>query len=147
MSIKSLIGIPWRVAFQLTDLQGWTLRNCVIWNKVKGAPDNSNDKLRNVHENVFHFVKNSKNYFYDADAIRNNPKKAKVVKGVIVSATGVSGVKYKRQIELSTELTESEKASALKALAEMLDKLSNGEIADFRMVIRNQQRELPILIL
>lgn len=137
---KALIGIPWRVAFHLTDTQGWTLRNSVIWHKVKGAPDNSDDKLRNVHENVFHFVKNPKNYFYDVDAIRNQPNKAKVVKGSIVSATGVSGVKYKRQIELSTGLTESEKAQALEALNGMLTRLKNEEISDFRMVIRNQQR-------
>lgn len=137
---KGLIGIPWRVAFYLTDIQGWTLRNSVIWNKVKGAPDNSDDKLRNVHENVFHFVKSPKDYFYDIDAIRNQPNKSKVVKGSIVSATGVSGVKYKRQIELSTGLTESEKAAALEALTGMLTKLANGVISDFRMVIRNQQR-------
>jgi len=33
---KRLLGIPWRVAIDLTDNQGWILRNDVIWNKVKG---------------------------------------------------------------------------------------------------------------
>ena len=137
---KNLLGIPWRVAFHLTDVQNWTLRNDVIWNKIKGAPDNSADKLRNVHENVFHFVKKPKDYFYDVDAIRSTPKKAKVVNGSIVSATGVSGVRYKRQIELSTELSKTEKEDAFNALSAMLAKVGNGEVADFRMVIRNQQR-------
>lgn len=73
---KRLLGIPWRVALQLIDHQGWLLRNDVIWNKVKGAPDNAKDKLRNVHEHVFHFVK-SKSYFYDVDAIRSAPRKSK----------------------------------------------------------------------
>src|SRR5438874_5207138 len=108
---KNLVGIPWRVALAMTDRQGWTLRNSVIWNKVKGGPDNAKDKLRNIHENLFHFVK-SERYFYDADAVRSKPGQAKVVNGTIVSATGVSGVRYRRQIELSTALSESEKHAA-----------------------------------
>jgi DNA modification methylase len=137
---KRLLGIPWRVTIRLMDEQSWILRNSVIWNKIKGSPDNANDKLRNVHENVFHFVKNANNYYYNADEIRSNPRKSKVVNGAIVSATGVTGVRYRRQIQLSTALADSEKESALQALEEMLRKLSRGEIADFRMIIRGQQR-------
>lgn len=137
---KSLLGIPWRIALELTEQQGWILRNNVIWHKIKGGPDNTKDRLRNLHENLFHFVKTSKGYYYDVDAIRSNPQKTKVVNGAIVSATGVSGVRYKRQIELSTSLTEQEKATALTALNEKLGKIELGEIADFRMVIRKQQR-------
>ncbi|WP_017746312.1 DNA-methyltransferase [Scytonema hofmannii] len=113
---KSLVGIPWRVAFDLIDKQGWLLRNDVIWNKLKGGMSNSKDRLGNVHENVFHFVKQAKGYYYNADAIRSKPREAKVVNGVVVSATGVSGVRYKRQIELSTSLTPTEKKAALEAL-------------------------------
>jgi DNA modification methylase len=137
---KKLLGIPWRLAIKLIDEQGWTLRNSVVWNKVKGGPDNTRDRLRSVHENVFHFVKSSRGYYYDVDSIRSTPKSAKVVKGAIVSATGVSGVRYKRQIELSTELSESEKKNAYKALEGMLNAVACGEIADFRMIIRRQQR-------
>lgn len=137
---KKLLGIPWRLAIKLTDEQGWTLRNSVIWNKVKGGPDNTRDRLRSVHENVFHFVKLSRGYYYDVDSIRSTPKSAKVVKGAIVSATGVSGVRYKRQIELSTELSENEKQNAYKALEGMLNAVACREIADFRMIIRGQQR-------
>jgi site-specific DNA-methyltransferase (adenine-specific) len=139
-SDKQLLGIPWRLVLKLTDDQGWILRNSVIWNKVKGGPDNTIDRLRNVHENVFHFVKIPKGYYFDADAIRSNPKKAKVVNGSIVSATGVSGVRYKRQIELSTSLSEEERRKAFAALHDMLNQISQGKIADFRMIIRGQQR-------
>jgi DNA modification methylase len=59
---KTLLGIPWRIAIKLIDEQGWYLRNSVIWNKIKGSPDNSMDKLRNIHENLFHFVKQPKGY-------------------------------------------------------------------------------------
>ena len=136
---KNLLGIPWRVALELTDSAGWILRNSVVWNKIKGAPDNSRDKLRNVHEYVFHFVKSQK-YFYDVDAIRSKPKKTKIVNGSVMSATGVSGVRYKRQIELSTELNENEKSLALQALDQILHEIREGKLSDFRMIIRGQQR-------
>ena len=137
---KNLLGIPWRLALALTDEQGWILRNDVVWNKIKGSPDNAKDKLRNVHEYIFHFTRQSRDYFYDADAIRSNPKKAKIVNGAVVSATGVRGVRYRRQIELSTNLSAEERDQALNALDATLRELSVGRIADFRMVIRGQQR-------
>ena len=137
---KRLLGMPWRVALRLMDEEQWILRNSVIWNKVKGGLDNTTDRLGNIHEHVFHFVKSAAGYYYDADAVRANPRKAKVVNGAIVSATGVSGIRYKRQIELSTALTDKEKKVALDALEKMLGQLSRGEVADFRMIIRGQQR-------
>lgn len=137
---KGLVGVPWRVAFELIDNQGWILRNSVIWNKLKGGMDNSKDRLGNVHENVFHFVKKAKGYYYNADAIRSKPRESKVVNGAIVSATGVSGVRYKRQIELSTSLSSAEKAAAFSALEKMLADIGSGRASDFRMIIRGQQR-------
>jgi DNA modification methylase len=137
---KGLVGIPWRVVFELTDVQGWVLRNSVIWNKLKGGMDNSKDRLANVHEHLFHFVKSPKGYYYDADAIRSRPREAKVVNGAIVSATGVTGVRYKRQLELSTALSEPERQAALAALETMLADIAAGKASDFRMIIRGQQR-------
>jgi len=137
---KHLLGLPWRVAFDLIDRGGWILRNEIIWNKVKGGPDNSKDRLGNVHEQLFHFVKCAKGYYYDVDAIRSKPSQAKVVNGAVVSATGVSGVRYKRQIELSTSLTDQEKTNAMNALEDMLQEVREGTLSDFRMIIRGQQR-------
>lgn len=136
---KRLQGIPWRVALEMMDTQGWILRNDVIWNKVKGGPDNSKDKLRNVHEYVFHFVK-SPQYYYNATAIRRTPQRAKVVNGAVVSATGVSGVRYRRQLELSTSLSDTERKAAFAALDSILREVQEGKLADFRMIIRGQQR-------
>ncbi|MGH7452212.1 MAG: DNA-methyltransferase [bacterium] len=137
---KRLLGIPWKVALALMDNQGWVLRNSVIWNKIKGGLDNTNDRLGNVHEHVFHFVKHPTGYYYNADSIRTSPRQARVINGAVVSATGVRGVRYRRQIELSTALANDEKMAALKALNDMLGKVSLGEISDFRMIIRGQQR-------
>ncbi len=136
---KGLAGIPWRIALSLIDDQTWILRNDVIWNKLKG-PDNAKDKLGNLHEHVFHFVKQSKGFYYNVDAIRSKPGQARIRNGAIVSATGVTGVRYKRQIELSTALTEAEKQAAFQALENMLERLGRGELSDFRMIIRKQQR-------
>ena len=137
---KGLVGVPWRVAFHLTDVQGWVLRNSVVWNKIKGSPDPSKDRLRNVHEMVFHFVRSARGYHYDADAIRSRPRESRVVNGAVVSATGVSGVRYRRQIELSTALSADEKAAASAALDGMLADVAAGRIADFRMILRGRQR-------
>lgn len=139
-SKKQLAGIPWRVAIALMDHQGWILRNSVIWNKLKGGMNSSVDRLNNVHENIFHFVKNENGYFYNVDAIRANPRKTIVKNGAVVSATGVTGVRYKRRIELSTSLNDEEKLAAFKALDNMLDEVSKGITSDFRMVIRGQHR-------
>ena len=137
---KRLLGIPWRVALALIDRQGWILRNSVVWHKVKGGPDNATDKLRNVHEPLYHFVKRARGYYYAVDAIRSRPRAARVENGAVVSATGVRGVRYQRQIELSTRLSAVEKERARRALGEMLGAVARGTIADFRMIIRGEQR-------
>jgi site-specific DNA-methyltransferase (adenine-specific) len=137
---KSLQNIPWRLAIAMTDEQHWVLRNTVIWNKIKGAPDNTRDRLRTIYEPLFHFVKSARGYYYDADAIRSTARQARVSNGTVISATGVSGVRYKRQIELSTALTSDEKQAAFVALDEMLAALRGAKVSDFRMIIRGQQR-------
>lgn len=137
---KCLVGIPWRVALELIDRQRWILRNAVVWHKVKSGMDHTTDRLGNRYEMVFHFVQRPHGYYYNIDAIRSRPRQSKVVNGAVVSATGVSGVRYRRQIELSTALSEQEKAAAYDALERMLADVAAGRIADFRMIIRGCQR-------
>jgi DNA modification methylase len=135
---KNLCGIPWRVAMALQQ-RGWVLRNAVVWDKVKGNPDNAKDKLRDLYELVFHFVR-SRSYFYDVDAIRNPPAAPTWKNGKVVTPTGVSGIKYRRQIQRSRDLSDDEKAAALAALEDALRKVAAGTLPDFRMIIRGQQR-------
>lgn len=136
---KGLSGIPWRVAIALQDEGGWILRNEVIWHKLKGGPDNARDKLRNVHEHVFHFVRSARPY-YDIDAVRNAPRATTTGAAGPVTATGVSGVRYRRQIQRSTALSDGERAAALAALDATLARVAAGELFDFRMIIRGEQR-------
>ena len=76
-----------------------------------------------------------------ADEIKVLPTlKPKKVNGQMISATGVSGKKYRKMIVESTELSEQEKENALNALDDTLLKIQQGEINDFRMTIRGVQR-------
>jgi DNA modification methylase len=64
---KNLIGIPWRVAFAL-QLDGWYLRQDIIWAKPNPMPESVTDRCTKAHEYVFLLTK-SERYFYDAGAI------------------------------------------------------------------------------
>ena len=135
---KNLMGLPWRVAIALQD-DGWILRNDIIWDQMKGT-QSAGDRLRDIYEHIFHFVKQKK-YYYAADEIRIQPPvRASNRNGTMVSATGVSGKKYRQQIEDSTELSMSEKKQALQALEDTIEEMRQGEIVDFRMTIRGYQR-------
>ncbi|MGP1415604.1 MAG: DNA-methyltransferase [Treponema sp.] len=65
---KEQLGIPWRVALALQD-DGWILRSDIIWHKPNAMPSSVKDRPTVDHEYVFMFSK-SKEYFYNADAIR-----------------------------------------------------------------------------
>lgn len=65
---KSLLGIPWRVAFALQD-DGWILRNQIVWAKTNAMPESVADRLSGRHETVFLFAK-SQRYWFDLDSIR-----------------------------------------------------------------------------
>lgn len=65
---KSLMGIPWRVAFALQD-DGWVLRNDIIWHKVNPMPNSVTDRCASSHEYMFLFSKQSSGYYFDYEAI------------------------------------------------------------------------------
>ena len=62
------LGLPWRVALALID-DGWILRADCIWHKPNAMPSSAKSRPTIDHEYVFFFTK-SKDYYYDADAIR-----------------------------------------------------------------------------
>ena len=135
---KELMGMPWRVALGMME-QGWILRNDIIWDQMKGT-QSAKDRMRDVYEHIFHFVK-TKKYYYAHDEIRIQPlRKPKIYNGEMLSATGVSGKKYRKQIIESTVLSEIERDNALKALDETIQEMVDGLTTDFRMTIRGEQR-------
>lgn len=139
---KQLLNIPYRVAIRMQDEQKWILRNTVVWDKMKGAMSQSKDSLGCEYEPLFHFVKKRGGYYYDSNSVRKKPRSARVENGAVVSATGVSGVRYRRKIELSTELTEEQRTNAYQALDEVLERIKKGELSDFRMVIKGANQRV-----
>ena len=65
---KDLIGVPWRVAFELQK-DGWYLRQDIIWNKPNVMPEAVKDRCVKSHEYIFLLSKN-KNYYFDYKAIQ-----------------------------------------------------------------------------
>lgn len=86
---RALQALPWRIAMRMMDLQGWTLRNDVVWNKPLGEYGSSLDHLRNVHEFMFHFVKSVENFYFAEAELRRYAKqigeKANVMPGDVWS--------------------------------------------------------------
>lgn len=61
---KSLIGIPWKVAFAM-QARGWTLRSSIIWNRGNAFVEpTARDRPHRQYEFVFMFTKNR---FYSFD--------------------------------------------------------------------------------
>jgi DNA modification methylase len=68
---KDLVGIPWRVAFAL-QADGWWLRSDIIWSKPNPMPESVTDRPTRAHEYIFMLTRSAR-YFWDADAIREEP--------------------------------------------------------------------------
>ncbi len=66
---ENLLGIPWKVAFALQE-KGWILRSDIIWHKPNAAPSSVKNRPTVDHEYLFLFSKTRREYYYDADAIR-----------------------------------------------------------------------------
>lgn len=65
---KSLIGVPWKVAFAM-QARGWTLRSDIIWNRGNAFVEpTARDRPYRQHEHVFMFSK-SRFYSYDRAAL------------------------------------------------------------------------------
>ena len=65
---KSLLGMPWRVAFAMQD-DGWILRQDIIWHKPNPMPESVKDRCTKAHEYIFLFSKSPK-YYFDNEAIK-----------------------------------------------------------------------------
>jgi DNA modification methylase len=67
---KDLIGIPWRVALAL-QLDGWWLRQDIIWYKFNPMVESVKDRCTKAHEYIFLLTK-SQRYYFDQEAIKEN---------------------------------------------------------------------------
>ena len=81
--------------------------------------------------------------YYDDEELRlffNNVTEKKAKEGK--TSSGVTGMKYRRNVMSSTALTDEEKQNALAELDKVVDMVNNGEIPDFRMFIRTAEGQV-----
>ncbi len=69
---KQELGVPELVKRALMK-DGWICRSTIIWHKTNPMPESVTDRPTKSHEYLFLLTK-SKNYYYDADAIREKHK-------------------------------------------------------------------------
>jgi DNA modification methylase len=65
---KSMIGIPWRVAIEMTKRK-WVLRSNIIWHREKALPEKVKDRPKRSYENVFMFSKD-RHYFFNQEPLK-----------------------------------------------------------------------------
>jgi DNA modification methylase len=66
---KSVIGVPWRVAFELSS-RGWVLRSSIIWHRKHALREAVLDRPRRSHENIFLLAK-QRNYYFNREALKD----------------------------------------------------------------------------
>jgi DNA modification methylase len=71
LAAKQLLMMPARLALAL-QADGWWLRSDIIWHKPNPMPESCRDRPTSAHEHVFLLTKSAR-YFYDADAVREEP--------------------------------------------------------------------------
>lgn len=115
--------------------QKWSLVRTVAWQRNEG---------RGVHiSNTTHFILHfaiAKSYFFDDIAFRNAFNRLN--NNVKSSSKEKSGKGYRRKIQNSTTLNESEKREALSCLDKALSHQRKGEIVDFRLFLR--ESHIPV---
>lgn len=70
---KDLCMIPSRVAMALQE-DGWWVRSRIVWAKGNPMPESVTDRPTSSHEYIF-LLSKSKQYYYDADSIRQDAAK------------------------------------------------------------------------
>jgi DNA modification methylase len=63
---KQLVGIPWRLAFEL-QRRGWIWRSEIVWSKAS-LPEGAKDRPTRAHETVLMFTK-AKRYLWNYEAM------------------------------------------------------------------------------
>ena len=66
---KSLIGVPWRVAIEMSRRK-WVLRSAIIWHRKHALTEAVQDRPRRSYENIFMFAK-QRSYFFNRPALKD----------------------------------------------------------------------------
>jgi DNA modification methylase len=66
---KSVIGVPWRVAVEMSKRK-WVLRSAIIWHRKHALTEAVKDRPRRSYENIFMFAKD-RSYYFNREALRD----------------------------------------------------------------------------
>ena len=69
LKMKSVIGIPWRVAIEMSRRK-WVLRSAIIWHRKHALTEAVRDRPRRSYENIFMFAK-QRSYFFNRPALQD----------------------------------------------------------------------------
>ena len=125
----SLRLVPYRFAIRVIDELGLRLVNDITWIKRNPTPHQFQRRLTNSTEPFFHFALGGQ-YYYDRAAFQPDKEKPRRSK-----PTRKLGSRYRDLIE-TADLTAQQRASAHKALDQVIQDVRNGDIHSFRMKIR-----------
>ena len=125
----SLRLIPYRFAIRALDELDLRLVNDITWIKRNPTPHQFQRRLTNSTEPFFHFALGGK-YYYDRSAFQPDKEKTRRSK-----PTSKLGSRYRDLIE-TADLTCKQRASAHRALDQVIADVRNGDIHSFRMKIR-----------
>jgi DNA modification methylase len=75
----SLVNIPNRFAIKMVDDCGWILKHTIIWHKPNAMVTSNKRKFTPDFEYVYHFVKNTKKYYFKQqfEPLKNPKAKSK----------------------------------------------------------------------
>lgn len=159
MQAKQLLLIPARVALALQS-DGWILRNDIIIAKRNPMPESVKDRCTRSHEHLFVLTKQQR-YYWDCDAIREPATGRRGINrfgkvperhdsthsfeqdgliGANARDVWLEPSHYHKLIN-GSDLTDVQKTEARRALDRTLGRVTEGEIADFRMKIAGVHRQ------
>ena len=127
---RGTLLIPYQFAVAAVQtIPELSLLNHIEWVKTNPTPRQFTRRLVSCHEPFFHFVKSSQ-YYYCPEQFMAAPRQRE-----LSCASGNQGQKYFAKIA-DSELSEMQKAAAVRDLKCVIEEAKTGEITGFRMKIR-----------
>lgn len=126
--------LNWQLALALEREQGWILAHDIVWDK-KNSDTPQHAGIAPRHDLVLHLVKDADAAWFDSVTFK------RMFNELIVTnrRTTKTGQGYRRKIESAKHMSDDEKQAATQALDQAMAQLDTGEIADFRLFLRESR--------
>lgn len=126
--------LNWQCAIAMEQEQGWKLAHDIVWDK-KNSDTPQHAGIAPRHDHILHFVKDLQGAWFDSEVFK------RVFNELIVTnrRTTKTGQGYRRKIEGTKHMNADEKKAATEALDQAMAQLNSGEIADFRLFLRESR--------